>query len=404
MEDENMRNYYDELNLDSQLSADQLSEVLKKERKKWATRQNAPDINARQKAEQQLELINEAMKVLCDKKEKSKYDKELKKAMKKGNVEQSQTESSGYQSNAQQDNAVNVLIALAQEAYNSGDSQGAINACQKALAGGVTISQIYYILGLSYIEIGDMTSANSVFRDGITANPEDLDLLASFTRILATVGNVASATTYLNILKDRVPDHYLVSCTLIEIELIKGNVSEAEKLYHEFAPKHNSDSRFNTEISAAYLRYMNRKFEKGYFDNDSQLDELIEVAQKRSTIDPTNGNEDLQFLKAKKAKKYDMKNLKGALFLYGLTVLMLMSGFGDGDMQMILLALAATAISIAMTYFNIKPIWKLERKQITGKKDPIDYLFIIAGAALALLIIILKVVWEMTENLMNSNR
>ena len=387
-----MRNYYEELNLDSQLSAEQLTELLKKERKKWATRQNAPDMNARQRAEHQLELIGEAMKVLSDKKEKSKYDKELKKAMKKGNVAQTQSEAPAYQSGNQQGNAVNVLIALAEEAYNSGDSHAAINACQKALAGGVNNGQIYYILGLSYIEIGDMNTANSVFRDGITNNPDDLDLLASFTRILASVGNVSSATTYLNILKDRVPDHYLVSSTLIELELIKGNASEAEKLYNELAPKHSDDIRFKNEVSAAYLRYMNRMFEKGYFDNEAQLDELIDVANKRAAIDPDNGNEDVQFLNAKKSKKFDWKNIKGALVLYGFTFLLFASG------ESILLAILALAVSIAASYFNIKPVWKLERKQITGKKDPIDYIFVIAGAILAIIVFIFTIALAMWDN------
>lgn len=387
-----MRNYYEELNLDSQLSAEQLTELLKKERKKWATRQNAPDMNARQRAEHQLELIGEAMKVLSDKKEKSKYDKELKKAMKKGDVAQTQPEAPAYQSGNQQGNAVNVLIALAEEAYNSGDSHAAINACQKALAGGVNNGQIYYILGLSYIEIDDMNTANSVFRDGITNNPDDLDLLASFTRILASVGNVSSATTYLNILKDRVPDHYLVSSTLIELELIKGNASEAEKLYNELAPKHSDDIRFKNEVSAAYLRYMNRMFEKGYFDNEAQLDELIDVANKRAAIDPDNGNEDVQFLNAKKSKKFDWKNIKGALVLYGFTFLLFTSG------EYLLFAILALAVSIAASYFNIKPVWKLERKQITGKKDPIDYIFVIAGAILAIIVFIFTIALAMWDN------
>jgi tetratricopeptide (TPR) repeat protein len=397
-----MKNYYEELNLDIKLSSDQLTEILKKERKKWVTRQNAPDMMARQKAEQQLDLINEAMKMLCDKGEKAKYDKELKKAVKKGNVEQVQQEAQNYQSR-QQGSAVDVLIALADEAYNSGDSQAAINACRKALDGGINDSRIFYILGLSYIEIGDMNSANAVFRDGITQNPEDIELLASFTRILASVGNVSAATTYLNLLKDRVPDHYLVSATLIEIELINGKEKEAQQLYQTLAPKHNGDNRFNIEVSSAYLRYMNRVFEKGYFDKEDQLDSLIKVAENRAAIDPSNGNADLQFLKAKKAKKYDFKNIKGALFLYVVTIFMLIGGFGEGDIQTILIGILAVAVSAVLTYFNIKPIWRLERKQITGKRDWVDYLFVIAGIVLAIIIYIFKIAEEMAFKTNQSN-
>ena len=397
-----MKNYYEELSLDSNLSSDQLAELLKKERKKWVTRQNAPDLMARQKAEQQLDLINEAMKVLCDKGEKSKYDKELKKALKKGNVEQAHRDAPDYQ-DRQQGSAIDVLIALADEAYNSGDSQAAINACRRALNSGINDSRIFYILGLSYIEIGDMNSANAVFRDGITHNPEDIELLASFTRILASVGNVSAATTYLNILKDRVPDHYLVSATMIEIELINGKEMEAQQLYQTLAPKHCGDNRFNTEVSSAYLRYMNRIFEKGYFDKEEQLDSLIKVAENRAAIDPSNGNEDLQFLKAKKIKKYDFKNMKGAIFLYVVTILILFAGFGEGDIGTILIGILAVAISVALTYFNIKPIWRLERKQITGKRDWVDYFFVIAGIVLAIIIYIFKIAEEMATKTNQSN-
>ncbi len=397
-----MKNYYQELNLDSNLGSEQLAELLRKERKRWVTRQNAPDLAARQKAEQQLELINEAMKVLCDKGEKSKYDKELKKAVKKGNVEQVKQEAQSYQSRQQQD-AVNVLIALADEAYNSGDSRAAINACQKALEGGITDSRIYYILGLSYIEVGDMNAANTVFRDGITQNPEDIELLASFTRILASVGNVSAATTYLNLLKDRVPDHYLVSATLIEIELINGKEQEAQQLYQTLAPKHKGDNRFNSEVSAAYLRYMNRVFEKGYFDKEDQLDALIKVAENRAEMDPSNGKEDLKFLKAKKTKRYDLKNIRGALFLYGVTILILFAGISAGEIGTILIGILAVAISAVLTYFNIKPVWKLERKQITGKRDWVDYIFVIAGIVLAIVIFLFKIVEELSQKVNQNN-
>ena len=386
-----MRNYYEELNLDIKLSSEELAKILKNERKKWATRQNAPDMNARQRAEQQLELISEAMKVLSDKKAKAKYDKELSKAMKKGKVQEATQETPAYQGSQSQGSALEVLVALADEAYNSGDSKAAINACLKALQSNITDSRIYYILGLSYIETDDMNSANSVFRDGITNNPDDIELIASFTRILAVVGNAASATTYLNILKEKSPDHYLVSTTLIELELIKGNVAEAERLYNEFGQKHSGDNRYKQEVSAAYLRYMNRVFDKGYFDKEADLDGLIEVARKRAEIDPENGNEDLNFLTSKKRKKFDWSNWKGVLLLNLVGPLLALSLFFDeGGFKGILLGILIFAIVILLDYLNFKPIWRMERKKISGKNDPVDYLFIILGAVLIIIVVIYK--------------
>lgn len=395
-----MRDYYELLGINSKKSADKIAADLRQERKKWATRQNAPDMEKRQLAEQKLELINEAMKVLSTKEEKEKYDRALRKAKKKGTVEQ-ETEATTV-SMPGQAQAADILITLAEEAYNSGNSEDAIHACGKALQAGFTESKLYYIMGLSYLELGDMNHANSAFREGISNHPEDYELMASFARILSIYGNEASAMTYISLLKDQVPDHYLIPATMFELQLIKGNLGEADRIYQENAPKYISDRRFAQEIANAYERYEYRVVDQGYFENEQQLNQVIDVAEKHTKLDASASNH-LKLFQNQKKVKFDWSNWKGVVFMVFAAFVLAYGLFTTGGVLPILGAVAVVGLAGWLLSLNRKPVWKLERKRITGKKDAIDYLYVILGAFFVILWWIMRWAYRISEDVMQSN-
>jgi len=57
-------NYYDELQLNPDLSEDELKKSLYELERKWLGRQNAPNVNRRHEAEKKLLLIADAKKTL----------------------------------------------------------------------------------------------------------------------------------------------------------------------------------------------------------------------------------------------------------------------------------------------------------------------------------------------------
>ena len=75
-----MNNYYAEFNLNKDDSLESIRDSLFKEKKKWANRANNPNMETRQKAEQKLQLLEEAALVFSDKYKKEEYDSELSKS------------------------------------------------------------------------------------------------------------------------------------------------------------------------------------------------------------------------------------------------------------------------------------------------------------------------------------
>ncbi|GAA0494851.1 hypothetical protein [Alkalibacterium indicireducens] len=70
-------NYYTELELNSDLSSEELGKQLKAIIRKWRNRTTAPDQEVRHKAEKKMEMAEEAIGILTDETKKAAYDIEL---------------------------------------------------------------------------------------------------------------------------------------------------------------------------------------------------------------------------------------------------------------------------------------------------------------------------------------
>ena len=71
-------NLYEQLELNPSLSCQEMETELKKLRKKWKNRQNAPTLEARQEAELKCKLIEEALEKLTDENKRAAYDYEVR--------------------------------------------------------------------------------------------------------------------------------------------------------------------------------------------------------------------------------------------------------------------------------------------------------------------------------------
>lgn len=75
-----MINYYEVLNLDSNLVGNEFKKEWNKMQKKWLNRQNAHILQHRQEAERLLGIIQEAEKVLLDERSRQEYDQKIANA------------------------------------------------------------------------------------------------------------------------------------------------------------------------------------------------------------------------------------------------------------------------------------------------------------------------------------
>lgn len=72
-----MENYYELLQVDSNIGADELKEKLIEAQRKWLGRTNAPDLKRRQEAERKIEILAAAEEILLDKAKRIEYNRML---------------------------------------------------------------------------------------------------------------------------------------------------------------------------------------------------------------------------------------------------------------------------------------------------------------------------------------
>lgn len=72
-----MENYYELLQVDSNIGADELKEKLIEAQRKWLGRTNAPDLKRRQEAERKIEILAAAEEILLDEAKRIEYNRML---------------------------------------------------------------------------------------------------------------------------------------------------------------------------------------------------------------------------------------------------------------------------------------------------------------------------------------
>lgn len=389
-----MINYYAELNISQSLSGEEMEAALRKAKKQWGLRLGAPALARRQEAERKVALIDEAAPILCDKAKKAKYDKELAK----NGGAASATNTVDY--TAQQAQAANasteVLIQLAEDMYNSGSCEDAINTCNRVLGAGVKDRRIYYVLGMSYLELDNVDAGLRVFQNAVAENPEDTEMILYLARLCAQMGRLNEAENYVKNVLASQPDNTFALATVVELELIKKYYVKADQLVSELKAKYPGDKVFTSNAAGAYMRAANKlitiaKNGAGYLATQEDADMYLKLVTKAQELDPSEyTNKELVTAQDQKKNAFDITNWKGAVCLVLVSFYAFMEIPSIGAFPFI----AILIISLALFYFNIKEKWKLRRKEATGKKDLVDYAMIILGAALVIAIAVLKFIFK----------
>ncbi|HFF3742089.1 tetratricopeptide repeat protein [Bacillus cereus] len=81
-----MENYYELLQVDSNIGADELKEKLIEAQRKWLGRTNAPDLKRRQEAERKIEILAAAEEILLDEAKRIEYNRMLDGSNSEGNT------------------------------------------------------------------------------------------------------------------------------------------------------------------------------------------------------------------------------------------------------------------------------------------------------------------------------
>ena len=398
-----MNNYYAEFNLNKDDSLESIRDSLFKEKKKWANRANNPNMETRQKAEQKLQLLEEAALVFSDKYKKEEYDSELSKSgdsatqTQQQPVQQEQTTSS---------------IDIAKYYYDNEDLIHTIDFCQKQINGGDNHPDLYWYLGLAYADIGRIDDSVNTFEKVISLYPE----LPGFYTNLAAICvfnqyKVETALDYADkaIALDPLNSFYLYNkvrclCALKRLE-------EAEEIVKNHLEKYPNDEEFKKNVARAYLVYGNTFYENsntpGSYIPNAQAYKMVKMsAEKAVEMHRDEETESALHATISRGKiEFNKDNLKGIAPFWAICLIFILM---ERAVPNICIFAVGTVISIALLYFSFKPVWMLEKMQLTGKRDLANtfshVLFIISTAVASFVIAILGFVWGMIKEMLNMDR
>ncbi len=115
-----MINYYEEFNLNPNMTIEEISAALFEEKKTWSRKQNSPNLERRQEAERKVVEIDECSNILTDEGKRKEYDEALRQEQQREEA-QRQAEQQAAQQRAQQQNAYQQSPQYTQQqsAYNT---------------------------------------------------------------------------------------------------------------------------------------------------------------------------------------------------------------------------------------------------------------------------------------------
>lgn len=125
-----MENFYFLLNLDKNMSIEDIKSSIEKQKKKYIKMLNSPKIEKQAEAQNKLELLESADKVFVDEDTKNAYDKELDQSKPETDTTYNANEKHQYQQ-TQNNNEYSSYFDQAVEAIERTDGAAALSAATK---------------------------------------------------------------------------------------------------------------------------------------------------------------------------------------------------------------------------------------------------------------------------------
>lgn len=398
-----MVNYYEEFNLDPNMSSEAICDALFQEKKKWIHRQNANDLDKRHKAEQMIALIEEAAMIFSDKLKRDQYDLKILKAQKKGNGAPGQQQSAQqhYEQNQQtvseptgsNTDDIETIIANARTFYEAGNTKRTADYCNRMIGSGADSPYLYNYLGLSYWDNDEVNLAVETFMKAIDKYPLEPLFCANLASIyLNTLNNYTAARTYIDkaIQMDSANNWYL--SLDITYMFYTGDVDAAEAKIQQHLSTYPNDQEYRQYISEAYISYSDKflvQTENGgaYIPSQQAFDSILYYRNKAKDILNTERTQNLvNVIEERGKREFNKDNLKGIGCLVVLGTLFL------APLLPLWLILAGV-----LAYFSYKPNWLIEKMALTNQRDMANtisyYLYVASSYLLRFFIWFIKFVF-----------
>ncbi|MBR6159190.1 MAG: hypothetical protein IKQ40_02720 [Lachnospiraceae bacterium] len=300
-----MIDYYKELNIDPQLSCEEILEKLRKEKKIWQNRVNAANMELRHESERKNAMIQEAMDIFRDRSKREQYDMAL---------EEERRQKPPSEGGDKKDIPIKIPPLKKEEIIEKIKREERWEDLQRLLADWIekgdrdTIVLANYNLskGLLYYFAGDYANAHSFLKKVLDYEPENYSVML-YVGISALESNdPGNAIRYFEKLYEAgFSDSNKVIQGLYLSSIALGKEPYAYELICEYIAKRPDDVEFRKRAMKTYLEEITKLF--GVYDRPQSVGDLmkmIEYAEKADKIySTTRTREKLEMLQSIKVGK-----------------------------------------------------------------------------------------------------
>lgn len=356
-----MINYYSELELDSNLTIDELEEEIKALQKKWIRRQTSANQEKRHEAENKIQMIADAKDVLLDPASKRTYDDELY-AYENQVVEQQQTQqtptSGGYYHIS--DEEFEELVERYWVYADANDYSSALAQSQHLTTVAPDNFLSWFLHGYSNRQFGNNELSIGYFNKAIEMNPSHESSYVQLGVALLSLKRRNDAYQAFQKGLQINPNSEIAIRNTANLLLDDGQVDEAISLYEKLIELRNDDYS-NELLAQAYYKkgeYALPHYESGYyFYEDDKIEYFIEQATKANELYPSDFYaKEIKNAQKAKRKTYDWSKI---------TLLLIPLIFSElGFLSLVLFGV--------LIYFSVRPTWEINRRKNHGVKTTFD--------------------------------
>ncbi len=283
-------NLYEQLELNPSLSCQEIETELKKLRKKWKSRQNAPTLEVRQEAEIKCKLIEEALVKLTDENKRASYDYEVRQNKNRQKQTTSKSDKKQEQTKPLDYDDVDSILEICRQLISEDNGSELQRLTLNAINHGIQNDLIYFYFGITCDAQENYSEAEKAYKLALELSPHNETYTQRYAELLLKAKRPNEAKELFFELYNNGQDNLDVAVGLIRCLFELGQEPMASKIIAEYIGKNPTDMGFKRTAQKEYLNAILRVKSTYLYStpNQAQIDEMMSYAQKANSILPNN--------------------------------------------------------------------------------------------------------------------
>lgn len=234
-------NYYEVLEVSRKATDAEITEALRKERRKWRQRQNAPDPDRRTQAESRMRQIDAAEKTLLDPAARQAHNREI-------DTPRADTPSAPAAAGAGE------WVDRANAYLNVSNPRMAHHAAVEACRHNPSDPRAWYIRGQASSLLGDLSGAEFELTESLRLDPGNVGTHIDLSAVMARAGDVPGAFAVLENAWRIEPGNAEVRVAMVDCYIQNGSAVEAVALAEPLVTADPSDDYYRYLLAFALSR------------------------------------------------------------------------------------------------------------------------------------------------------